>query len=896
MRIAYWSIAVAITGSLLLFAREPEAPHTGASSPEHESGAVIDLSEGDQARFFDAHIAPLLARHCLECHDSTSKKGRLDLSRKEAALADRRGGKTIVPGNAAESLLWQSVESDEMPEDRPPLSPEEKELLREWINAGAIWSAEEIDPLALTRDRRAAMNWVLRLTVPEYIETVRSAVGVNIEEDALRILPKDLRADGFGNTGYNLQADLEHVEAYAKLAEMIVERMDVPAFAAEHVSCDKHSPCQEFAESCMRQVVSGIGKWLFRGPLEEHEITAFLAVPDVVAAEGGDYAEAVGYIIEGMLQSPRFLYRIETQRGDGTVRRVNDYELASRLSYILWGGPPDKELMRAADAGELADNNGVQEQVQRMLEDPRVIERSARFVYEWLDLDRLGNLRPNPERFPKWDDRLGADMREETLAFFQDVVGEQKRPLADLLNAQITFLTPRLAEHYGLEPKPVEKKSPEIQLADGPKHTANGLLAFYRFHEGGGNVVRDSSGAGEALHLKIADPGAVRWTDDGLAIHSGTLIASEGPPARLIEGVRDSGEMTLEAWITPANNTQAGPARILSLSSGSNQRNFTLGQIGDKYEVRFRARGTDSNGLPGVSSPSGSVETRLTQVVYTRDKEGNAKIYLNGEEAGHIESPTDLSNWDRGFHLYLGNESTQDRPWQGTFHRIAIYNRALTAEEVTASSPRLARYELSSVPSRGGLLTHGSLLTIGGDEASMVTRGLFVLRDFLFSTVGSAPPGADTTPVPTKPGLTQRAVAEARLADRSCGGCHSRFEPLAFGLEKFDGLGAFHERDEHGNELRDDGEILFPGEEEPRSYSSSSELMDLLAGSERVHKNLTRKLTQFALGRPLVESDARVIDEIHETAQQDGGTYVSLITAIVTSDLVQMTRTETERE
>ena len=88
----------------------------------------------------------------------------------------------------------------------------------------------------------------------------------------------------------------------------------------------------------------------------------------------------------------------------------------------------------------------------------------------------------------------------------------------------------------------------------------------------------------------------------------------------------------------------------------------------------------------------------------------------------------------------------------------------------------LARYDLSGVPERGGLLTQGSVLTIGGDEASMVTRGLFVLHDLLRSGVKDPPPCVDTTPVATKPGLTQRSIAEDRVANKSCGGCHGKFD------------------------------------------------------------------------------------------------------------------------
>ena len=198
----------------------PAAPDTGSPPPS-------------TAQFFDAKVAPLLARHCLECHDTATKKGKLDLSRKDAALAGDEDGPVILPGKAAESRLWKAVEADEMPEDRPPLTTAEKQVLRQWIDAGATWSGNEIDPFAVYRDGRAAQEWLRRLTVPEYVETVRAAVGVDIEQDARRILPPDLRADGFSNTAYNLNVDLAHVEAYGKLAALIVSKTDVKAFASQ---------------------------------------------------------------------------------------------------------------------------------------------------------------------------------------------------------------------------------------------------------------------------------------------------------------------------------------------------------------------------------------------------------------------------------------------------------------------------------------------------------------------------------------------------------------------------------------------------------------------------------------------------------------------------------------
>jgi hypothetical protein len=131
-----------------------------------------------------------------------------------------------------------------------------------------------------------------------------------------------------------------------------------------------------------------------------------------------------------------------------------------------------------------------------------------------------------------------------------------------------------------------------------------------------------------------------------------------------------------------------------------------------------------------------------------------------------------------------------------------------------------------------------------------------------------------------------------RINDNSCGGCHARFEPLAFAFEKFDGVGAFHVRDEFGNELREDGELIIPGVKETVEYQTVAQLADLLAESDRVSKTLTWKIAQWALGRPLTLEDAPALDKIHEKAKKEGGTYPAIMTALASSELVQFVRTE----
>ncbi len=816
--------------------------------------------------FFDERIAPILSRHCLECHDTALSKGDLDLSLKPHVMATGDDGPFIVPGDAKNSPLWKEVESDNMPEDRPALSAEQKADLKKWINDGAIWSSDELDPMAHTRDPRAARHWVQRLTNQEYLRTVQAATGVDLRRQAAIALPEELRADGFSNTAYSLTIDMGHVTAYSSLAARIVKQMDVMAFAGAHTA-------GEVSEARLDHVIAGMGRWLTRRPLESHELATYRKIADAVKAENGTLPEVLSNIVEAMLQSPAFLYRIENPPAPGSDGRVAPYELASRLSYAIWGGPPDADLLFAAETGALPEPDTLNSQVARMVDDPRTISRSLEFVGQWLNLGRLANLRPNPEKFPLWTAGLAEGMKEETLGFFEEIAWKRQLPLTRLVNARVTVATPRLAAHYQL-----------------PRHPAltgrDGLIALYEFDEGEGTVIRDRAGHKDPLDLQISDSSKPTWGSGTLTVSAKTSIRSAKPFTRAVEAWKKSQELTLEAWVESADVNQAGPARVISLSSGSGERNLTLGQDGGRYEVRVRTSEIGRNGTPGLQTPARIVSPRLNHLVYTRNREREGRFYLDGELIATTSVAGNFNNWNAGFHLLLGNETTGDRPWRGTYHRVALYDRVLPPDEIFANAGGRRLYDLADVPERGGLLTQGSLLTIGGDEASMVTRGLFVLHDVLHSAVGSPPPGVDTTPVPPRPGQPQRGMAIKRLENKSCAGCHSKFEPLAFGLEKFDGIGGYSAKDRHGNALREDGTLQLPGQRNPLPFQTSSELMDLLANSERVSRNFTRKLIQFTLGRPLSGSDARAIDAIHRRAMEDGGTYRSLITAIATSDLL----------
>jgi hypothetical protein len=233
---------------------------------------------------------------------------------------------------------------------------------------------------------------------------------------------------------------------------------------------------------------------------------------------------------------------------------------------------------------------------------------------------------------------------------------------------------------------------------------SEGLQALYVFQkEGDGKIVRDVSGVGVPLDLTIADPTKVEWLNGGgLRIKQSTLIKADQPALKIIQSCRNTNELTIEAWIQlqPNQSVQQGPARIVTLSSDTNNRYFTLGhgkndaKPGNVFVVRLRidnvtsSNGILNNGSPPIETNPGSVKAGLTHIVFTRRADGVMKFYIDGQEQASNTVPNKLfpvypnENTDQTFRFGLGNELTGDRPWLGDYRQVAIFNRALPAAEV----------------------------------------------------------------------------------------------------------------------------------------------------------------------------------------------------------------------
>jgi uncharacterized protein DUF1592/uncharacterized protein DUF1588/uncharacterized protein DUF1585/uncharacterized protein DUF1587/uncharacterized protein DUF1595/cytochrome c len=211
-------------------------------------------------------------------------------------------------------------------------------------------------------------------------------------------------------------------------------------------------PAQEKEEAaCAKQILATLARRAFRRPVADADLNPLLAFYERGRREL-DFDYGVQSAIEAMLVSPDFLFRVERDpktAAPGAVYRLNDFELASRLSFFLWSSVPDDELLNLAEQGKLKNPLALAKQTRRMLDDPRSQAFVNNFGGQWLHLRNLETVTPDPDIFPNFDEGLRQAFRRETELFFESILRED-RSVFDLLDANYTFLNQRLAEHYGL--------------------------------------------------------------------------------------------------------------------------------------------------------------------------------------------------------------------------------------------------------------------------------------------------------------------------------------------------------------------------------------------------------------------------------------------------------------
>ena len=206
------------------------------------------------------------------------------------------------------------------------------------------------------------------------------------------------------------------------------------------------------APACARTILGSIARRAYRGPVSDADMTRLVGFYDKERTGGADFDAGIESALTFMLVHPRFLFRVEhdpDNAAPGSIYRLDDLELASRLSFFIWSSIPDDQLLMAATSGRLQNPVVLEQQVRRMLKDERARALGSNFAGQWLYLRNLRGLQPDADVFPDFDHNLRDALQRETEMLFESVVLEDKS-VTTLLNADYTFVNERLARHYGI--------------------------------------------------------------------------------------------------------------------------------------------------------------------------------------------------------------------------------------------------------------------------------------------------------------------------------------------------------------------------------------------------------------------------------------------------------------
>ncbi len=224
-----------------------------------------------------------------------------------------------------------------------------------------------------------------------------------------------------------------------------------PTGSGETASRKKIFVCQAKTDACAKQILSSIAKRAYKRPVAEADLASLMSLYEAGNKDGG-FEKGIQNALRLVLANPKFLFRVEPDpktSAPGSVRKLTDLELATRLSFFLWSSLPDDELINLAAQGRLKSTQVLDQQVKRMLADPRADAMVSNFAGQWLLLRNLNSQPRDPNVFPNYDANLRDAFRKETEMLFQAVMRED-RSVMELMTADYTFVNQRLAQHYGI--------------------------------------------------------------------------------------------------------------------------------------------------------------------------------------------------------------------------------------------------------------------------------------------------------------------------------------------------------------------------------------------------------------------------------------------------------------
>jgi Protein of unknown function (DUF1592)/Protein of unknown function (DUF1588)/Protein of unknown function (DUF1587)/Protein of unknown function (DUF1585)/Protein of unknown function (DUF1595) len=326
-----------------------------------------------------------------------------------------------------------------------------------------------MDPLACATGVHPGEAPIRRMTRFEYNNTVRDLLGDT--SAPANSFAADEESLGFNNQASTLVVTQLLAEQYMNASEALAKTAVTDV--VKLTGCDA---VKVGNDACGAQFIESFGKRAFRRPLDDDGRAMLKSVFTAGAAMPGGFNTGIRLVIEAALQSPQFLYRVEfgmpNPTSDGAIK-LDDYEVASRLSYLLWGSMPDDTLFAAAAAGELQAPEQVAAQAKRMLADPKAHDAVRNFHEQWLKVSKIDTIDKDDAVYPSYKPAMRAMWKAETLAFVDDVIFGSKGDLSTLLTASYTMMNAEVAAFYGVSNGPTGSGFVHVDL--DPKQRS-GLL------------------------------------------------------------------------------------------------------------------------------------------------------------------------------------------------------------------------------------------------------------------------------------------------------------------------------------------------------------------------------------------------------------------------------------
>jgi hypothetical protein len=367
---------------------------------------------------------PFVTTYCLDCHGQKKRKGGISF------LAPLK-----QPGDANFSKQWKDTLADVKSHDMPPEEAKkqptdaERQKFMDWVPQIKFLSTKDPGPFVMRR-----------LTKTEYGNTLHDLLGVDAE--VAHELPDEVFGEGYLNTLSPLQ-----LEQYLGIANEVLERS---AEAQKKLFGEAPAAGADLRAAAMK-VAQSLARKAYRRPVSESEVDVLLQVFDLGRKNKLSYTASLRLMLKAVLVSPEFLFITpakEIPKGSQIIE-LDDYQLASRVSYLLWATMPDTELMALADSGKIHEPATLRAQVKRMLADPRSRALFDGFGAQWLGVGDLDTKTFDTAKFPQMTSAMRTAMYEEARLFFDSIVREDQS-VVSFINADYTFLNGDLAALYGL--------------------------------------------------------------------------------------------------------------------------------------------------------------------------------------------------------------------------------------------------------------------------------------------------------------------------------------------------------------------------------------------------------------------------------------------------------------